>query len=502
MKILVYKFLLSECLEEWGYVLIAGASGAALIGRNSDGWQMMALHFNLKDVFFLCVVLAGWHLSLPWTLGLAAAYFGGVLVYLCRQRQDIYSDTVFAAAFLMNLWYVLASWGNVRQYDYYNFLMHADYFLQHGFFIEAPLGYLQSVYFQPPLWGLVSALTAKLCMMLGGDFAAGFDSVRFISLFCVSGAGILFWRLAGALNLGEKVKFWLFMLFCFFPAQGIAANLVNNDAAVYFLMTAMMYVGYQWYIGGRWRDAFALSGLLLAAGLVKFSGLMILPALGVLGLFRLFQAKDKLAFALWGQFAIIGLGAALGFAWGWFLLMYDFPLVPPPVGNAYQDLSGYTLADRLFGLTKAAEPFAEVRAGGAEPNVWLALLKTSLFGEWRWKGDVWAYLLYILGGIAALLLVVSFFSLLRRKFGQEWGFNAFAVTLAFTVLAAWMNFWLTYKYFCSSEFRYVMILLPLSFLWLGNILTQKSLPKPMERILAGGAALMIIARFMLYLNTI
>ena len=65
-----------------------------------------------------------------------------------------------------------------------------------------------------------------------------------------------------------------------------------------------------------------------------------------------------------------------------------------------------------------------------------------------------------------------------------------------------MNFWLTYKYFCSSEFRYVMILLPLSFLWLGNSLTQKSLPKPMERILAGGVALMIIARFMLYLNTI
>ena len=62
-----------------------------------------------------------------------------------------------------------------------------------------------------------------------------------------------------------------------------------------------------------------LAGLLLAAGLVKFSGLMMLPALGMLGLFRLVQAANKLSLRLWGQFAVIGAGAAVGFAWGWFL---------------------------------------------------------------------------------------------------------------------------------------------------------------------------------------
>ena len=47
-----------------------------------------------------------------------------------------------------------------------------------------------------------------------------------------------------------------------------------------------------------------------------------------------------------------------------------------------------------------------------------------------------------------------------------------------------------------------MILLPVSLLWLGNFLTQKSLPKAVGYVLAGGVALMVLARVMLYLNTI
>lgn len=488
----------------------------------------MTLHFSLKDIFGLCMVLMIWNLVMPaGTIWTAVVYFGAVLIYLQWRKkgpaEDVVSaadgasatgrvslaedgvsaaDGILAAAFLFNLWYVLGSWGNVRQYDYYNFVMHTDYFLQNGFFLAAPAAYLQSVYFQPPLWGLVSAAVTKFCMWFGVGREAAFDSVRFVSLFCITGAGIVFWRLLREFKLKDGVRLGLFALFCFFPAHGIAANLVNNDAAVYFLMMAMIYIAYRWHTGGGWCEALGLSGLLLAAGLVKFSGLMVLPALGVLGLFRLAQAENKLSLRLWGQFAVIGAGAAVGFAWGWFLLAYDFPLVPPPVGNAFQDLRGYGLSERLFGLATAGEVFADVRAGLAEPNVWLALVKTSLFGEWSWGGATWAYLLYALGIGLAVLLAASFFTLPFYRLGEGWGFNAFAVVLTFSVLGAWANFWLEYPYFCSSEYRYVMILLPVSLLWLGNFLTQKSLPKAVGYVLAGGVALMVLARFMLYLNTI
>lgn len=129
------------------------------------------------------------------------------------------ADGILAAAFLFNLWYVLGSWGNVRQYDYYNFVMHTDYFLQNGFFLAAPAAYLQSVYFQPPLWGLVSAAVTKFCMWFGAGREAAFDSVRFVSLFCITGAGIVFWRLLREFKLKDGVRLGLFALFAFSGAR-------------------------------------------------------------------------------------------------------------------------------------------------------------------------------------------------------------------------------------------------------------------------------------------
>lgn len=460
----------------------------------------MVLHFNLKGMFFLCCGLIFWQIFLPYPL------LGGVLgvaaVFGWMRRDFSAADAVFAVAFLLNLWYVAASMGNVRQYDYYNFVMQVGYFISNDFFVQNPAGFLQEIYFQPPLWGLISAVVTKLCMALGETQAAGFDCVRFINLFAVSGAGIVFWRFTGLLSFKPEVRFGVFALFCLFPANAIFANLVNNDAMVYFLMLVMLYAGYLWNLAGGWKETFVLAGMLFLAGMIKFSGIMIVPALGVFGLCRLVQAEDKLSLRLWGQFGVIGLGAVLGFGWGWFLLYYGLPLVPPPLNTEFQNLSNYTVMERLFSLETIGYPLADVRAGKLEANVFLALLKTALFGEWAWRGMFWAYVLYAWGGILAVLLAASFFSLWKYKMGRDYALNLAVVMLVFSVFGAWANFWLEYPYFCSSEFRYAAILLPVSLLWFGNYLSQKSLPKAVSYALAGGLVLFVAARIMLYLHTI
>ena len=464
---------------------------------------MAELHFNLKDIFAIVLVLLLWHLYMPYTLVAAIviclAFVGLGWKYGVRPSGV---DACFVAAFLLNLWYVLASWGNIRQYDYFNFVMHTDYFLQNNFFFKHPASYWQTVYFQPPLWGAISALITKFSMWLGATQNMGFDSVRFMGVFCVSGAGILFWRLLNLFEFSDKLKGLLFAGFIFFPIQGIVANLVNNDALTYFLMMVMIYSGYKWYLEGKWSDCLYLSLALFLAGLVKFSGLMLVPALGGWGLLRLIKASDKFNRRMWGQFLTIALATICGFAWGWFLLYHDFPLVPPPVNNNFQDLSAYSIGQRLGSLQNAFIPFADIRNGVSEPNVWLALIKTSLFGEWHWHGILWAWILYALGILWAVLCVISFFALLNYKLGKDWSFNLFSIVAVFSILAAWMNFWMEYPYFCSSEFRYVLILLPLSLLWFGNFVAQKSLPKYLNYTLAGLLGLFIVARFMLYLNTI
>lgn len=460
----------------------------------------MILHFNLKNMFLICCGLICWQVLLPYPFWGAA--LGVAAVWVWKRRDFSVTDGVFAAAFLLNVWYVTASFGNVRQYDYYNFVMAADYFIRNDFFIKEPQNFLNEVYFQPPLWGGIAAGVTRFCMALGATQEAGFDCVRYLNLFAISGAGIVFWRLLGMLSFKPNVRLGMFALFCLFPVHALLANLVNNDAMVYFLMLAMIYVGSQWYLSGSWKETLLLAGLLLAAGMIKFSGLMMVPMLGVFGLCRLVQAKNKLSPQLWGQFGAIGLGATLGFAWGWFLLYFGLPLVPPPVNVDFQNLSGYSVAERLFSLSTIRYPLADVVHGHAEVNVFLALLKTALFGEWHWRGLFGVYVLYVWGGVLALLLVITFFTLWHYKLGRDYALNLAVVVLVFSVLGAWANFWLDYPYFCSSEFRYAAILLPMSLLWLGNFLSQKSLPKGLSYTLAGSLAFLAIARIMLYLYTI
>lgn len=462
----------------------------------------MNLNFNLKSVFAACIGLMFWQAFLPMTWG--AALFGFAVTCFFYARKKVLSgfDVIFSAAFLINLWYVLESWGNVRQYDYFNFYMQADYFLKNDFFIFHPQKYLEVVYFQPPLWSGIAAIVCKIMMLFGKTAEQGFDFVRFISLFCVSGSAIVFWRLLKRFHFEKEVRAFVFALFCFMPIHSIMANLVNNDALVYFLMLGVLYLGILWYDDNSWLRTAQLSGVIFCAGMTKFSGLMAVSAVAVLGICKLLQVSKKQKLKILMQGGLLVCSVVCGFAWGEFLLYHHLPLVPPPQGIEYQSLAHYALSERLLNWHMWRVPFADVRAGVLEPNVWGALLKTSLFGEWTWQGLFWAYLLYALGGISAVLLLISFFGLFREKLGGNFVFNAAWIVLTFSVLGSWINFWLDYPYFCSSEFRYVAILLPVSLCWLALYLSQKSPSKGKNFTLAGFVVLFVVARIMLYLNTI
>lgn len=194
----------------------------------------MSLHFNLKGIFLFCAGLWLWWVFLPYPFLGALTLLGGYS--LARFREISKADIIFFSALVLTVWYVLNAMGNVRQYDYYNFVMMADYYVRNGFFIDNPKMFLSEIYFQPPLWGLISALMTKTGMVSGLTQETAFDGVRFFSLFSIVGSWIIFWRLMTEFKFKKGVRLSLFSLFCFFPIGIIMANLVNNDALVYFLM--------------------------------------------------------------------------------------------------------------------------------------------------------------------------------------------------------------------------------------------------------------------------
>lgn len=464
--------------------------------------MVLNINFYILTVFCLVALISQVFFGKTVVLGAELAIAGVFFIYLKRKKILTMADVVFICGWLLNVCYVAFSFGNVRQYDYYNFLMYADFFVKHDFFINHWQNYIEAVYFHPPLWGFLSAFVAKMVMFAGKTQEFGFDCSRFISLWAVGGGYIIFWRFMQKLKYQEFVQIWLFGIFVFAPINGIIANLVNNDALVYFFMLGGIYKAYLWFLRRTYASVSGVCAFIFLAGMTKFSGLMIMPFVAVLGLFWFLFAQDKADKNMWGQFFLIALSFVLGFAWGLFLLYYHFPLVPPLVNADFQNMSGYTLSERLFSVSAVGVPFADIWGNNLEPNVWLALIKTSLFGEWSWRSLFWAYVQYGLGIFWAFCAVGLFFYIPKYKIANSFPLSAAVITLVFSVLSAWINFWLDYPYFCSSEFRYVIILLPLSLLWIGGYLDKKSLPKLFKGILTGLLAIMVFARFMLYLNTI
>jgi len=462
----------------------------------------MSLNFNLKGMFLFVMFLMLWQMLLPGGMICGNLLVLGYLVYVYYKNKLSVCDVLFAFSFVINFWYVTRLSINVNQYDYFNFFMHAVYFVENDFFVKNPISYLQNVYFQPPLWGGIAGAITKLGVLFDLGREEAFDCVRYVSLFAISGVGIIVWKFFNLFKINNKVLLWGYGVFLLMPIHTIMAGLNNNDAFVYFIMVAILYVGYDWYLKPDIKKSLKISGLLILAGMTKFSGLMVVSYLGILGLGKIIETKNKLDKKLWSEFFIIGMGGVIGFLWGILLLSINIGLVPPPSNVVFQDLRNYTLIERLFDFSGWGSVFPDVRNLIIEHNVFLSLIKTSVFGEWSWNNIYFSYVLYIGAILLALLFIVSFLGLFKYKLGKDFALNLAIVVLTMAVFISWAMFWIEYPYFCSTEFRYVVILVPVSFLWLLNWLNNKKMPMWFNYTLASFSVLFVVAKIIVYLSTI
>ncbi len=462
----------------------------------------MQLSFNLKAMFGLCMCLMLWHMMFLHTFLLGSGIVLAFLGYKYFKGNISVFDVLFASSFLLNLWYVVGLDINVRQYDYFNFFMHAVYFVENDFFVKNPINYLQAVYYQPPLWGGVTGGITKIGMILGVLREQAFDVVRFVSLFCISGVGIVAYRLFKLFDFKRNVLIFGYGVFLFLPIHTMMSGFNNNDTLVYFLMTMIIYQGYNWYVYGGYKRAFIIAGLLVLAGMTKFSGLMVVAYLAMLGVAILINKRNAFDKKAWFEFLIIAFGVLIGFSWGGFLLYHNFPLVPPPQDVSYQAMSRFDIYTRFFDFSNIGELFVDLKYGIVEPNVWLALVKTSIFGEWKWNGGIFAYILYFSTILLDILLVYGFLGLFKYKVGKDFGFNLAIIVFVLAVFISWGLFWISYPYFCSTEFRYIVSLVPVSFVGLMSLLSQKNLPKWVNISLASLSVVFVIAKIIVYLSTI
>ena len=386
---------------------------------------------------------------------------------------------VIGAGAFVKVAYILYTRIYERQHDVVDFNVgegqaaYIEYFLQNK---HLPDFDPRSVwgFFQPPLHHIIASVWMRVNYKLGLAERQVQENVQALTLFYIVALVILTWYVCRELKLSDTAAAIAVSIVSFHPVFILLSGSINNDALSLFLMMIALYLAVLW---AKREKMWLIILLALAIGLAMFaklSGGMIAPAVGVLFLYKLIKEKEKRGRLLlqYVIFAIICVPVGLF----WTVrnkILFDMPVnYIPEVGQQFEQTSFF---DRFldFRMESVFPAMKEYGYSFYEHNVFLAMLKTSLFGEYdfgmKWSG--FTALGILLFAVALLLALLASFATIRvilRKdsfLKPEWKW--FFGTLIVTLLVSYFSFALSASNFSAQDFRYAALLIVPQALMLG-----------------------------------
>ncbi len=437
--------------------------------------------------------------SLPLSLALVG---GGVLIGIALLLWGTKQMTakrgvilLLAAGFLLRLCYVLYTTVGTRQHDVWSF-SGGDFSLftnqRHAQYIEYIATYLKlpsvdptnvglSQLYHPPFHHLLAGLWLKLNTLLGIDYPAACENIQLLTLFYSCAIMVISYRTLRLLGCKKLSLFVPLTLVVFHPTFILMSGSVNND------LLSVTLALYALYATLRWAKSPTLKHILpiaLGVGLsmmTKLSGGMVAPAIGLVFLWKWWEAikqQDGSGKKLFFQFVAFGV-VCVPLALWWQvknLIVFGVPLtyVPALSQNSGQFVGDYTPFQRLWEIPKESlqEIFVVwknqgIQADYNEYNLLLALLKSSVFGEYtlfdsasqtgiHTLGILFSKLLfYVNCGLVACSLWAGGALLLQKRHHRSpviWMLALVWVVL----LLSYVHFCFGYPQTCTQNFRYAV----------------------------------------------
>ena len=399
---------------------------------------------------------------------------------------------VLAAGFILRVIMVLFTPLNYYQHDVSAFNeefegFHDDYIMYIYENWSLPEGDVRDLgqLYHPPLHHILSALFYKLNSIFFPGRINEINTLKTLP-FIWSNGFVLF-------SLGILKKFKIkgtplvlsLALVSFHPQLIFLAIQVNNDALALMLFTASVYLALKWYEEPKLTTILFTAFAIGCAMMTKLSSGLVAFPVGFLFLCRLItalkkKAKDISVTELFRQFILIGLLVIpLGL---WFptanYLSHKTPFtyIFAIDSTAGQDVWMFPMVKRLFqpSYESLMSPFISFDSTkpGIDYNIFLSLLKTSLFDERRFNSDylltVGRILLVIASLIAVIIIVCTVFVIVRMI--RQRKMNAGLVSLlllCITLMVSYIGFCFAYPVVCSESFRYVASVLPAATVFFG-----------------------------------
>jgi len=333
-------------------------------------------------------------------------------------------------------------------------------------------------FFQPPLHHMIAGLWLRMQVIIGRLFSWSYDhaceNIQILTLIYSLLIIYFAYKIMKRIGLNDRVTAIALLMVALHPSFIFMSGSINNDILCILLQIVCIYFFTGWMQEVKNADMLLAALFMGLSMMAKLSAVLLVPALGIALLYRLFAAvkrKEKLKKLLL-QYAAFGLISVPIGIWSPVrnLVKFGVPLsYTPKVGEGIENVS---ILERIFYPGSERTPFICLVGNGHaydEFNVPLALLKTSLFGEADFSvtspvSALCGWALLMLGAAIALITIVSMFLSVFRaikeikntrsvSIGNEITLLAFIYIM--TSIAFIVRLCFTIPNFSSQDFRYI-----------------------------------------------
>ena len=427
------------------------------------------------------LIATGGQLASPvalWSVGAGLVLILTAFALILKHRGELSFDAkivmILAAGFVIRLFFVLYTDIATRQNDVGTFeegvynLFHSGYILYIRDNMSLPSIDVTKAgqFYHPPLHHIVCAVFLKIYeVFLGGRH--NYESLQLLTLCYAQISAVITYRILKLFDLTEDVLLPSGVIISFFPEFIRLSGSINNDSLCTMLTFLALYIAFKWYREGK-ISYLVISAL--AAGLAmmtKLSAGLIAVPLAVLFIAR-FIHKDKLGTL--GHACIYG---AIAVPLGLCFQIRNLVMFNVPLGyvlrsdNIYQDISRFSVWERLFGLypVPIEDFFMNLGSDGEQDyNTTISLIKTAMFGEWNFRDSMaqslsgyfllWVFVLLVIAVLAGFIYMLV--TLRKRKMAAE---ELSLAVLFVAELVSYTMFALKYPHICSMNFRYTVPLI-------------------------------------------
>lgn len=333
-------------------------------------------------------------------------------------------------------------------------------------------------YYQPPLHHAIFALFAKLFEIVGFEQQEMRELLQIpavvygtLTLFFINKIGVrLKLSVSGrAIGLGFVT---------FLPYSIIFGGALNNDSLMTLLMVMALYFTLVWYENPGYKEIILMAICIGCSMMTKLSGVLAAPAMAVLMLQKAWQERVRVKEFV-KQFLCFGV---IAFPLGlWYSVLHyvqygmPFGFVPRISEESEQFIGTHAKWSRFFDFGNAFKSLA-IRWGGesTDYNIPIALVKFAVFAE----GDFYELTptLLVVGSAMfwvvltmGILAVIAFVYWILQK--ENTIMEKVFVTAILTVpLLSYFKFCLSYRFVCTMNIRYILVVVYFAFMILGTVL--------------------------------